>query len=145
MSEVLRLLDISDQPLSVDAVLAAVADPAAGGVALFVGTVRDHDGGRSVTSLGYEAHPDALAMLRQVAEEVASKHQLIAIAGVHRVGLLDVGDKAVVAAVSAAHRGEAFAAAEEFVDELKARVPIWKRQTFADGAVEWVGIGTELV
>jgi molybdopterin synthase catalytic subunit len=136
-----RLIAISDQPLSVDAVLASVSDRAAGGVALFVGTVRDHDGGRSVSSLGYEAHPDAVHALREVAEEIARKHDLIAISGVHRVGLLEIGDLAVVAGVACAHRGDAFAAAKEFVDELKARVPIWKRQTFSDGDVEWVGIG----
>jgi molybdopterin synthase catalytic subunit len=136
-----RLLDISDQPLSVQAVQAAVADSSAGGIALFVGTVRDHDGGRQVSSLGYEAHPSALLALREVADEVVARHDVIALAGVHRVGLLEVGDLAVVAAVASAHRGEAFAACEEFVDELKARVPIWKRQTFVGGAVEWVGIG----
>jgi molybdopterin synthase catalytic subunit len=137
-----RLLDISDQPLSVEAVLASVADSSAGGVALFVGTVRDHDGGRRVVSLGYEAHPTALGALRDIADEVARRHDVIALAGVHRVGLLEVGDLAVVAAVACAHRGDAFAASEEFVDQLKARVPIWKRQTFVDGQVEWVGIGT---
>jgi len=136
-----RLIGISEQILSVDAVLASVSDRTAGGVALFVGTVRDHDGGRSVSSLGYEAHPDAAAMLRQVASEMALKHDLIAISGVHRVGLLEIGDLAVVAGVACAHRGDAFAAAKDFVDELKARVPIWKRQTFVDGDVEWVGIG----
>lgn len=139
-AHVVRLIEISDQPLSVDAVLASVSDRAAGGVALFVGTVRDHDGGRAVSSLGYEAHPDATDVLRQVALEIADKHHLIAISGVHRVGLLEIGDLAVVAAVACAHRGDAFAAAKEFVDELKTRVPIWKRQTFADGDVEWVGL-----
>jgi molybdopterin synthase catalytic subunit len=138
----IRLLDISDQPLSVQAVLASVSDRAAGGISLFVGSVRDHDGDRQVTSLGYEAHPTALAVLRQVAAEIAGRHDVIAMAAVHRVGLLEIGDLAVVAAVSCAHRGASFAAAEEFVDELKARVPIWKRQTFADGDVEWVGIGS---
>jgi molybdopterin synthase catalytic subunit len=137
-----RLIGISDQPLSVDAVLASVSDRAAGGVALFVGIVRDHDGERSVSSLEYEAHPAATEVLRQVATDVASKHDLIAISGVHRVGLLKIGDLAVVAGVACAHRGDAFAAAREFVDELKARVPIWKRQTFTDGDVEWVGIAS---
>ncbi len=138
--QVLRLVEIWDRPLSVEAVLASVADASAGGTALFVGTVRNHDVGRDVVTLEYEAHPDAVAVLKDVALEVAKRHQVIALAGVHRVGLLEIGDLAVVAAVACAHRGQAFAAAEEFVDELKARVPIWKRQTFVDGAIEWVGI-----
>jgi molybdopterin synthase catalytic subunit len=137
-----RLIDISDQPLWVDQVLAAVTDRTVGGIAVFVGAVRDHDGGRAVASLGYEAHPDAVRVLREVAEEIAQQYHPIAIAGVHRIGLLAVGDLAVVTAVACAHRGDAFAASEDFVDQLKARVPIWKRQTFADGQVEWVGIGT---
>ena len=134
-----RLLDLRDVPLSVDEVLSAVQDPAAGGTAVFVGTVRNEDGGREVTSLGYSAHPNALADLRRVAERVASDCDVIAIAAVHRVGDLAVGDLAVVVAVSAAHRGEAFAAARRLIDDLKHQVPIWKHQQFADGNAEWVG------
>jgi molybdopterin synthase catalytic subunit len=137
---VVRLADISRQPLSVDAVMAAVADPRVGGVGLFVGTVRLSDGGRSVESLEYEAHPEALQALRDVAADVAAKHDAIAVACVHRVGLLGVGDLAVVVAAGCGHRGEAIATARELIDEVKARVPIWKRQTFTDGSVEWVGI-----
>jgi molybdopterin synthase catalytic subunit len=136
---VLRLLDIRDEPLSVDEVLAAVADPAAGGTTLFVGTVRDHDSDREVTELGYEAHPEALTRLREVAERVAADPTVIALAAVHRSGDLKVGDLAVVVAVAAAHRGAAFAASRKLIDELKADVPIWKHQRFADGTSEWVG------
>jgi molybdopterin synthase catalytic subunit len=142
---VVRLVDIRSQPLSVDEILAAVADPTVGGTAVFVGTVRSDDDGREVESLGYEAHPDAVSVMRQVAGEVAAKHRAIAIAGVHRVGLLQVGDLAVVVAAACGHRGDAFAAGKELIDEVKARVPIWKRQTFADGEVEWVGIEVESV
>lgn len=139
-----RLVGIRDVPLSVDEVLAAVADPAAGGTTVFIGTVRRTDGGRDVTSLQYEAHPDAIVVLHQVATQVAEKHDAIAVAAVHRTGLLTIGDLAVVVAVAAAHRGEAFAAGKELIDELKARVPIWKQQTFTDGGAAWVGIETTL-
>jgi molybdopterin synthase catalytic subunit len=138
--DVLRLLEVRDSPLSVDEVFAAVSDAGAGGIALFVGTVRDEDGGRGVTGLGYSAHPGALAELRTVAEEVAAAHPVRALAAVHRVGDLAVGDLAVVVGVACAHRGEAFAAARMLIDELKSRVPIWKHQLFEDGGDEWVGL-----
>jgi molybdopterin synthase catalytic subunit len=138
--EVLRLLDIRETPLSVDEVFAAVSDAGAGGVALFVGTVRDLDGGRGVTGLGYSAHPGALAELRTVAEEIAVAHPVRALAAVHRIGDLAVGDLAVVVGVACAHRGDAFAAARMLIDELKGRVPIWKHQLFDDGGEEWVGL-----
>jgi len=139
-AEVVRLLDVRDAPLSVDEVFSAVQHPAAGGVALFVGTVRSQDEGREVTDLGYSAHPTATAELRAVAEQVAAAHPVLALAAVHRVGDLAVGDLAVVVGVSCPHRGEAFAACRELIDELKSRVPIWKHQIFADGDDEWVGL-----
>ena len=135
-----RLLDIRDTPLSVDEVFRAVADPAAGGTAVFVGAVRGQDDGRAVTDLGYSAHPSALDELRTVTDEVAAAHDVVAVAAVHRVGDLAVGDLAVVVAVSCAHRGEAFVACRALIDELKSRVPIWKHQVFADGDEEWVGL-----
>jgi len=139
---VLRLLDVRHRPLSVDECLQAVADPAAGGTALFVGTVREQDGGRPVTALGYSAHPRALAELQRVALAVAAAYPVCGLAAVHRVGDLVVGDLAVVVAVSCPHRGEAFAAARQLIDDLKASVPIWKAQTFTDGGSEWVGAPT---
>jgi molybdopterin synthase catalytic subunit len=111
---------------------------------VFIGTVRASDGGREVSSLQYQAHPDAIVVLQEVAKEVAGKHGAIAVAAVHRTGLLAIGDLAVVVAVAAAHRGEAFAAGKELIDEVKARVPIWKQQGFVDGSVAWVGIETTL-
>ncbi|AJF68280.1 molybdenum cofactor biosynthesis protein MoaE [Streptomyces vietnamensis] len=135
----LRLLAVRDTPLSLDEVYAAVGDAAAGGTALFVSTVRDHDAGKPVTSLAYSAHPGAEAELRRVAEQVAADFPVRALAAVHRTGLLAVGEIAVVAAVSCAHRAEAFAACRRLVDDLKHQVPIWKHQLFADGAEEWVG------
>ena len=137
--DVLRLLDVREQPLSVDEVLAAVADPGAGGIVVFLGTVRDGDGGRGVTGLDYSAHPSALAGLRAVAEKVAADHPVHALAAVHRAGSLAVGDLAVVVAVACPHRAEAFAACRQLIDELKAEVPIWKHQRFVDGGEEWVG------
>jgi len=139
-SGVVRLLDVRDNPLSVDEVFAAVQHPGAGGVALFVGTVREEDGGREVTDLGYSAHPTAMDELQAVAAQVAAAHPVLAIAAVHRVGDLAVGDLAVVVAVACPHRAEAFTACRELIDELKSRVPIWKHQTFAGGEQEWVGL-----
>lgn len=135
----MRLAQIRDESLSVDEVLAAVADPAAGGTCVFIGTVRDADHGREVTALEYEAHPTVEETLRAVAERVAADIPVCAVAAVHRVGSLSVGDLAVVVAVSAPHRGEAFDAGRKLIDDLKREVPIWKHQMFADGQDEWVG------
>ena len=136
---VVRLLDLREIPLDPAEALAAVEDPAAGGVNLFVGTVRDHDGGEQVDHLDYSAHPTASDRMRQVAEEVAGEFEVIALAAVHRVGALHVGDIAVLVAASAAHRGQAYDASRALIDRLKATTPIWKHQVFADGREEWVG------
>src|SRR5579863_5320129 len=108
----IRLAELRAEPLSIDEVRAAAADPAAGAIVLFLGTVRDHDHGRGVTALSYSAHPSANAELARVAEKIAASHAVRAIAVVHRTGDLQLGDLAVVAAVSADHRAEAFAACE---------------------------------
>lgn len=134
-----RLLGIRSEPLSVDECLAAVRRPDAGGIALFIGVVRDHDHDRGVRELEYTAHPDAPLALARLAAEIESAYPVCALAAVHRVGLLEIGDLAVVVAVSCPHRGEAFEAARRLIDDLKATVPIWKRQVFVDGDVEWVG------
>lgn len=117
---------------------AAVAHPAAGAVVSFAGVVRDHDGGRSVARLVYEAHPTAADVLAEVAAEIAQDPNVYAVAVSHRVGPLDIGDIALAAAVSTAHRADAFAACARLVDEVKARIPVWKHQVFADGTDEWV-------
>jgi len=135
---VIRLAELRDEPLSVDEVLSAVQHPAAGGIALFTGVVRDHDNGREVVRLSYSAHPSAEAELRRVAEKVAAGFDVRALAAVHRTGELAVGEIAVVAAVSCGHRAEAFDACRALIDELKATVPIWKHQRFGDGGAEWV-------
>jgi molybdopterin synthase catalytic subunit len=137
--DVIRLLDVRPGPLSVDEVLAAVSDRGAGGTVVFIGTVREADGGRDVTSLDYEAHPSVGDVLRAVAEKVAADTPLRALAAVHRVGHLEIGDIAVVVAAAADHRQEAFAACRQLIDDLKREVPIWKHQRFDDGGEEWVG------
>jgi molybdopterin synthase catalytic subunit len=136
---VVRLIAVREAELSVDEVRAAVADPAAGGVALFAGAVRDCDHDRGVTGLSYSAHPSAADELRRVASEIAEKFPVLGVAAVHRVGNLAIGDLAVVVAVSCPHRAEAFDACRELIDVLKASVPIWKHQRFSDGTAEWVG------
>ena len=136
---VVRLIAVRESELSVDEVRAAVADPAAGGIALFAGAVRDSDHDRGVSGLSYSAHPSAVDELRRVAEVVVEKYPVIGIAAVHRVGDLAIGDLAVVLAVSCPHRAEAFDACRDLIDILKASVPIWKHQRFDDGTAEWVG------
>ncbi|MBB6118800.1 molybdenum cofactor biosynthesis protein MoaE [Nocardiopsis algeriensis] len=142
--EHITLASVRDTPLSVDEVLAAVADPRAGGTAVFIGTVRDHDHGRDVARLGYSAHPTVEAQLRSVMEKVLAEttvpgRPVVKMAAVHRVGELEIGDIAVVVAASAEHRQEAFDACRRLIDDLKAQVPIWKHQAFHDGGQEWVG------
>lgn len=131
-------LSIEDQPLVIEEHEAAVADARAGAVVSFAGIVRDHDHGRGVLRLEYEGHPSALDVLRAVAEEIAADPDVIAIAVSHRVGPLEVGDIALAAAVSTAHRAAAFAACARLVDRVKEKLPIWKHQIFADGTDEWV-------
>jgi molybdopterin synthase catalytic subunit len=133
------LVAIRSEPVSVEEVLAAVDDPAAGGVVSFTGLVRASDGGREVTALDYSAHPTALEQMTAVVQKVADDVPVVRVAAVHRVGLLAVGDVAVVVAASAAHRDQAFLAARRLIDDIKASVPIWKHQVFADGSEEWVG------
>ncbi|WP_308188334.1 molybdenum cofactor biosynthesis protein MoaE [Nocardioides sp. R-C-SC26] len=134
-----RLVAIREEELDVTEVLDALDGAADGGVTLFVGRVRDHDGGRDVAGLGYSAHPTALARLTEVCREVAARHPVHGVAAVHRVGTLAIGDAAVVIGTAAAHRDVAFAASRDLIDTLKAEVPIWKHQRFADGEEEWVG------
>lgn len=134
----MRLVDLREQPLDVAEVLGAVDDDRAGGVNLFVGAVRDHDHGRGVSHLEYSAHPSALARLQEVAEGVVADFETVAVAAVHRTGRLEIGDIAVVVAVSAAHRGQAYDASRALIDRLKEQLPVWKHQVFADGDEEWV-------
>ena len=139
MTSVVRLVDLRDSPLDVAEVVAALDDDASGGLTLFVGRVRDHDGGKGVDGLDYSAHPTALEKMREVCERVAAAHDVHGVAAVHRIGSLAIGDIAVVIATTASHRGTAFDASRALIDTLKSEVPIWKHQRFADGSDEWVG------
>ncbi len=138
MTSPIRLLDLREIALDPAEVLAAVDDPTAGGVNLFVGVVRDHDHGETVDHLDYTAHPSALERLHEVAEEVAEEFEVVALAAVHRTGHLKIGDIAVLVAASAPHRGQAYDASRALIDRLKERVPVWKHQVFGDGREEWV-------
>jgi molybdopterin synthase catalytic subunit len=133
------LVGIRESPLSVDEVLDAVRDPRAGGIATFIGVVRRRDHGLDVAALDYTSHPSAPQILRELAERVAAGGDVIRVAAVHRVGHLEIGDLAVVVAVSAVHRGTALDVCRELIDSLKVAVPIWKHQIFEDGSDEWVG------
>lgn len=137
-SEVSLFADITDTPIDVRDLAHMVASPHAGATVTFSGDVRDHDHGRSVAQLEYEGHPSAREVLLDIAHEVAARHPVIALGVIHRVGALAIGDAALIAAVSAAHRGAAFAACADLVDTTKARLPVWKHQIFTDGTDEWV-------
>jgi molybdenum cofactor synthesis domain-containing protein len=131
--------EVSESPITVEEHAALVADDAAGAVVTFAGVVRDHDGGKGVRDLDYEGHPSAKAVIEEVAADVAGRHRGVrAVAVSHRIGPLTVGDVALACAVAAEHRAEAFAACADLVDDVKARLPIWKHQTFTDGTDEWV-------
>jgi molybdopterin synthase catalytic subunit len=130
---------ISEHIIALERCSAAVGAEDAGAIVTFAGIVRDHDGGRSVLSLDYEAHPSAGEAIASVAEAVAVDFPGVRVAIEHRVGSLVVGDLALACAVSSAHRAEAFAACARLVDEVKRLVPIWKHQHFTDGTAEWVG------
>jgi molybdopterin synthase catalytic subunit len=129
---------VTAEPLDLAAHEAAVRVPEAGAVVSFAGIVRNHDGGRPVTRLVYEAHPTAAAVLADVTAEIAKDPAVYAIAVSHRIGDLGIGDIALAAAISTAHRGDAFTLCARLVDEVKARLPVWKHQLFDDGSDEWV-------
>lgn len=130
---------LTEQPIDSTEHENLVAHESAGAVVAFAGVVRDHDGGRTVTRLEYSSHPTAeQTLVDVVAEVVAEAHGIRAIAVSHRVGVLHIGDAALVAAVAADHRGAAFETCARLVDRVKERLPIWKHQFFADGTDEWV-------
>ncbi len=132
-------VELRDSPLSIDEALAHVRRPEAGGIALFVGVVRNRNEGREVTQLEYEAYASmAMREMRTIAEEIECEIQEVRVCALHRTGRLDVGDAAVVCAASAPHRAEAFRACRALLDRIKERVPIWKRELGPDGS-SWVG------
>lgn len=137
MSEPVAL--IVDSPIDRAWLEAQVLTATDGALVVFEGVIRDHDHGEGVSSLDYQAHPDAERFLADVCAEVAAASGL-RVAAAHRIGHLEIGDVALVAVVAAAHRAEAFAACADLVERIKQRVPIWKRQHLADGPSEWVGL-----
>lgn len=132
------LASVSSTDVEIAELVALVDDAAAGAVVTFVGQVRDHDHGRQVTGIEYVGHPSAEQVLRQVADDVVARFPVEALAVSHRVGVLPIGGVALAVAVSGAHRQEAFDAAGELVEEVKRRLPVWKRQELGDGSDEWV-------
>jgi len=135
------LCELCTAPLSVDVVLDSVRHPGAGGIAVFLGVVRDHADGKAVARLDYEAHPDlALGELRRVLEEVEREQPGVRLAVQHRHGTLAIGDMAVIVAASAPHRAQAFEACRAAIDRLKERVPIWKKEWAPDGSANWVNL-----
>lgn len=130
---------VSDEVIDMNALASLVERDEAGAVVTFIGVVRNHDAGRSVTSIDYEAHPDAEAVVTRVAHDVAEKSGVLAIAVQHRVGHLEIGDLALGAAVSAAHRREAIDILDQLIEQVKLELPVWKKQAFPDGSHEWTG------
>src|SRR3954452_684724 len=133
---------VTDQPLSLEAVAAEVADERAGAVATFTGTVRRQSRGREVTRLEYEAYAEmAEDVMAQLARDLEQRYELCAVAIRHRVGTLGIGDASVVVAVSAPHREDALAACKDAIDTLKQTVPLWKKEVY-EGGEEWLGRGS---
>ena len=128
-----RLADVVDETIDVEAVRRSVADPSTGATVVFMGTTRE------VPSLEYEAYVDmAREQIAQLAARVVEEHDCVAVACVHRVGIVPLGDPSVVVAASAAHRGEAFDGARALLDAVKAQAPIWKKEHYSDGDAAWV-------
>ena len=129
---------VTEELITADALSATVKSDSAGAVVTFSGDVRNHDKGKPVTSLNYEIHPSAQSVIEKIVNEVVAKHDVANVAVAHRYGAIAIGESAFVVAVAAAHRGPAFACCNELVERVKAELPIWKYQEFADGTTEWV-------
>ena len=133
---------VTEEPLSLDAVVAEVADGRAGAIATFSGTVRRESRGREVTRLEYEAYAEmAEDVMAQLARDLEARYDLCAVAIHHRVGTLGIGEASVVIAVSAPHRQDALAACKDAIDRLKETVPLWKKEVY-EGGEEWIGRGS---
>ena len=129
--------EVTKAPISVTELADAVHDAAAGAVVTFEGVVRNHNADRGVTGIGYSCHPTAGQIVEQIAGDIAERGRVRALGVVHRVGDLAVGEAALAVAVSSDHRAEAFATCSQIVEEVKKRLPVWKRQTFTDGTSQW--------
>jgi len=129
---------LTDKVISLPDFIAQVETSESGAVATFSGNVRSFDHDKEIVQLTYEIHPTTEKILDEVVRDVASRHDVISVAVAHRFGEIAIGESALIVAISAEHRGEAFRACSEMVDEIKARIPIWKHQVFTDGTDEWV-------
>ena len=129
---------VTDAPVHIQELSKLVANPHSGAVVTFCGDVRDHDGGKEVASLLYEIHPSAPEQIKLITESVIGRFEIEKVAVAHRYGDIAIGETAFAVAVSAAHRQAAFEACAAIVDEVKAKLPIWKHQKFTDGSDEWV-------
>lgn len=139
MTLVLRAV-VTEQPISLAEHEDLVSHRSAGAIVGFIGRIRDHDDGRKVSRLEYSAHPSAAQVIAEVAAGTAEQgSEVRAVAASHRVGVLQIGEAALVVAVAADHRQAAFSACANLVDTIKTRLPVWKHQFFDDGTEEWVG------
>lgn len=130
---------LTEAPIRLDPLIDRVRAPDRGGIAIFLGLVRDHHQGKGVLGLDYSAYgPMAEAVTQEIIREVESRESRVAVAVQHRIGALTIGDTAVAVVAAAAHRGDAFDACRYVIEELKKRVPVWKREMFVGGSVEWV-------
>ena len=129
---------VTDAPVHIQELSKLVANPHSGAVVTFCGDVRDHDGGKEVASLLYEIHPSAPEQIKVITESIMGRFEIEKVAVAHRYGDIAIGEIAFAVAVSAAHRQAAFDACAAIVDEVKAKLPIWKHQKFTDGSDEWV-------
>ena len=140
------MVRLISSPIGTQEVVESVRTPESGGTAVFIGTTRNQSRGRAVLTLEYEAYePMALKIMELIEREACGRWPLQQVSIVHRLGRVEVGEASVVIAVSSAHRKEAFEACRFLIDRLKQDVPIWKREYFADGTVEWVGQHRERV
>ena len=129
---------LTDQIINLADFVSQVESGTAGAIVTFSGNVRAFDHGREVSTLSYEIHPQTETILSHVVTEVANRHKVISVSVAHRFGTIEIGQSALIVAISSEHRGEAFTACTEMVDEIKAKLPIWKHQMFTDGTDEWV-------
>lgn len=131
---------ITDEPLDTGALIDSARRDTCGAVASFIGVVRNHDGGESVDAIEYSSHPSSQQILRDIAVEFKDRPGVHRIVAWHRVGHLEIGEDAMVVAVAAEHRAQAFRAVEAIVEDVKAKLPIWKKQELTDGSHNWSGL-----
>lgn len=138
-------IELVTSPIESDSLIEFVRGSDSGAVILFLGTVREFTKGRRTLWLDYDAYPEmALRQMREIAEEAISRWPISRLAIIHRLGRLELSETSIAIAISSPHRKEAYDASEHLIDELKERVPIWKKEHWDDGTQEWVHPGTSL-